>query len=165
MALGAANLIPNQPKVFFPLTRPGNYMQVRIAAFDGLFLTKWYAPQIMRYVFAVMANDSSTIVKRHVAKSACYSLALLAQMGEMKAAIKEAESLLIEEDGNGNEKTKESKKSELDSWLKILRKDRELGKNEVVREFLLPIALYVAASFGCTLRVSDKFFQAARRRP
>lgn len=141
MALGAANLIPNHPKIFFPLTRQGNYMHVRIAAFDGLFLTKWYAPQIMRYVFAVMANDSSTAVKRHVAKSACYSLALLAQMGEMKAAIKEAESLLIEEDGHGNEKTKESKKSELDSWLKILRKDRELGKNEVVREFLLPIAL------------------------
>lgn len=122
-----------------------------------------------------MANDSSTIVKRHFAKSACYSLALLAQMGEMKDAMKDvmkdamkdAESLLFEEDGNGNEneKTKESKKSELDSWLKILRKDRGLGKNEVIREFLLPIALYVAPFLCCMLRVSDKFFQAARCRP
>lgn len=148
MALGVANLVPNHPKTFFPLTRQGNYPQVRIAAFDGLFLTKWYAPQIMRYVFAVMANDPSRAVRRHVAKSACYSLAILAQMGEMKAAIKESESLLIEEDGNGNEKVKESKKSELDSWLKILRKDRELGKNEVIREFLMPIALYEVSLGG-----------------
>ena len=28
-----------------------------MAAFDGLFLTRWYVPQIMRYILAVMAND------------------------------------------------------------------------------------------------------------
>ena len=44
--------------------------------------------------------------------------------------IKEALSLLIEE-WNENEKTKESKQGELDSWLNVLRRDRELGKNEV----------------------------------
>jgi transcription initiation factor TFIID subunit 2 len=116
---------------------------VRIAAFDGLFLTKWYTPAIMRYILAVMANDASKVVRRHVARNACYSLALLVQMGEMKATAKESESLLIEEDGNSQEKTKESKKSELDSMIKVLRKDREVGKNEALREFLMPIALYV----------------------
>ena len=64
-------------------------------------------------------------------------------MGEMKSNLKEAESLLIEEDGNGQEKAKESKKSEMDAMIKALRKDREVGKNEVLREFLMPIALYV----------------------
>lgn len=125
------------------LNREGNYTQVRIAAFDGLFLTKWYTPQIMRYMLAIMANDSSRVIRRHVARNACYSLALLVQMGEMKSNLKESESLLIEEDGNGQEKAKESKKSEMDAMIKALRKDREVGKNEVLREFLMPIALYV----------------------
>ena len=61
-------------------------------------------------------------------------------MGEMKTP-KEADSLMIEEDGNGGEKVKENKKSELDLVIKALRKDREVGKNEVIRELLMPIAL------------------------
>lgn len=124
-------------------SREGNYTQVRIAAFDGLFLTKWYTPQIMRYVLAIMANDPSRVIRRHVARNACYSLALLVQMGDMRSTSKEAESLLIEEDGNSQEKAKESKKSEMEAMIKVLRKDRELGKNEVLREFLMPITLYV----------------------
>ena len=121
----------------------GNYTQVRIAAFDALFLTKWYTPKIMRYLLAVMANDSSRTIRRHVARSACQSLALLVSMGELKSSVKESESLLIEEDGSVQEKAKENKKSEVDLLIKALRKDKEIGKNEVVREFLLPIALYV----------------------
>jgi transcription initiation factor TFIID subunit 2 len=123
------------------MIREGNHTQVRLTAFDGLFLTKWYHPDIMRYVLAVIANDSSRVVRRHVARNACHSLALLVQMGEMKANPKDSESLLIEEDGNGPEKTKENKKSELDLMIKVLRKDREVGKNEALREFLMPIAL------------------------
>jgi hypothetical protein len=131
---------PYYTKVRF---REGNYTQVRIAAFDGLFLTKWYTPQIMRYVLAIMAHDPSRVIRRHVARNACYSLALLVQMGDMRSTSKEVESLLIEEDGNSQEKTKESKKSEMEAMIKVLRKDREVGKNEVLREFLMPIALYI----------------------
>ncbi|KAH7907029.1 hypothetical protein BJ138DRAFT_1137716 [Hygrophoropsis aurantiaca] len=118
LILAVANLIPNDLRVFSPLAREGNYTQVRIAAFDGLFMSKWYTPPIMRY-----------------------SLALLVSMGEMKNALKESESLLIEEDGSMPDKTKEAKKSEVDVLIKVLRKDREIGKNEVLREFLMPIAL------------------------
>lgn len=121
--------------------REGNFSQVRIAAFDGLFLTKWHSPQIMRYIFAVMVHDCSRAIRRHVARSVCHSLALLVQMGDMKSSIKDSESLLIEEDGNSQEKSKEAKKSEMEAMIKILRKDREVGKNEVLREFLIPIAM------------------------
>ena len=154
-----ANLLPNDLRVFFPLTRyvvsttlalsllietsEGNYTQVRIAAFDGLFMSKWYTPAIMRYVLAVMANDPSRVVRRHVARGACQSLALLVSMGEMKSALKDTESLLIEEDGSMPPQAKEAKKSDVDLMIKVLRKDREIGKNEVLREFLMPIALYV----------------------
>jgi transcription initiation factor TFIID subunit 2 len=139
--LSVANLIPSHPKTFFPLTREGNYTPVRIAAFDGIFMTKWYTPQMMRYILAVMANDPSRTVRRHVARNACQSLAILAQMGEMKSSIKDSESLLIEEDGSHPEKAKEAKKSEVDLMFKVLRKDKEVGKNEIFREFMMPIAL------------------------
>ena len=99
----------------------------------------------MRYILAVMANDPSRVIRRHVARSACQSLALLVSMGEMKTSTKDQESLLIEEDGSIPEKAKEVKKSDLDTMIKVLRKDREVGKNEALRELLMPIALYVIA--------------------
>lgn len=119
----------------------GNYTQVRVAAFDALFLTKWFTPKIMRYILAVAAGDSSRTVRRHVARNACQSLALLVSLGELKNSAKESESLLIEEDGSAQDKTKETKKSEVDSLVRTLRKDKEVGKNEMIREFLVPIAL------------------------
>jgi transcription initiation factor TFIID subunit 2 len=120
----------------------GHYTQVRMAAFDALFLSKWYTPKIMRYFFAVMAHDASRTVRRHVARNACHSLALLFTMGELKAAAKDADALLIEEDGSGApDRAKEAKKSEVDQMIRAFRKDRELGKSEVLREFLMPLAL------------------------
>ncbi|KAF9486524.1 TATA-binding protein associated factor Taf2 [Pholiota conissans] len=168
MVLGIANLLPCHPRTFFPFTREGNYTQVRIAAFDGLFLTKWYTPQIMRYILAVMAHDPSQVIRRHVARNACYSLALLVQMGEMKANAKESESLLIEEDGNSQEKVKESKKSEMDTMIKILRKDREVGKNEALREFLMPIALDPDVDHEvrwCILKLADLLIRPVEEAP
>jgi transcription initiation factor TFIID subunit 2 len=122
-------------------SREGNYTQVRIAAFDGLFLTKWYTPPIMRYILAVVAKDPSRVIRRHVARNACQSLAILASMGDMKNSAKESESLLIEEDGTAPEKAREAKKSDVDIMIKILRKDKEVGKNDALRDLLIPIAL------------------------
>ncbi|KAI9057062.1 hypothetical protein FKP32DRAFT_1598551 [Trametes sanguinea] len=167
MLLSLASLIPHDPRPFFTLTREGNYTQVRMAAFDYLFLGKWYVPKIMRYVLAVMANDSSRIIRRHVARNACQSLALLVTMGEMKTP-KEADSLLIEEDGNGGEKVKEHKKSEIDLMIKALRKDREVGKNEAIREFLMPIALAPETDSEvrwCLLKLADLLIRGAEEAP
>jgi hypothetical protein len=117
----------------------------------------------MRYVLAVMANDPSRVIRRHVARNACYSLALLVQMGDMRSTLKEAESLLIEEDGNSQEKAKESKKSEMEAMIKVLRKDRELGKNEVLREFLMPITLYFFLSRRLVYFSDDSQIPECRR--
>jgi transcription initiation factor TFIID subunit 2 len=114
----------------------------------------------MRYVLAVMANDPSRVIRRHVARNACHSLALLVQMGEMKSTLKESESLLIEEDGSLPEKTKESKKSEMEAMIKVLRKDREVGKNEALREFMMPIALYVQTFLFSNALYTDARFRA-----
>ncbi|KAF7302980.1 Transcription initiation factor TFIID subunit 2 [Mycena kentingensis (nom. inval.)] len=141
MTMMVANLIPSAPLQFFPLTREGNYTPVRIAAFDGLFLTKWYHPLIMKYILNVMAYDPSRTVRRHVARGAFQSLALLVQMGDMKVGSKENESVLVEEDGSVPANNRESRKSELDAMIKALRKDKEVGKNEVFRELMMPLAL------------------------
>lgn len=74
-------------------------------------------------------------------------------MGELKNSTKESEALLIEEDGATQEKAKENKKSEVEQLVKALRKDKEVGKNEVLREFLLPIILCVCPSELVYLRL------------
>ncbi|KAJ7150184.1 hypothetical protein C8R46DRAFT_1008308 [Mycena filopes] len=158
LVLMVANLIPSAPIQFFPLTREGNYTQVRIAAFDGLFMTKWYTPTIMNYILAVMANDPSRVIRRHVARNACQSLALLVQMGEMKLNSKDSESLLIEEDGSIPERNKESRKSEMDATIKALRKDKEVGKNEMFRELMMHIAMAPEVDHEvrwCLLKLAD----------
>lgn len=139
-----ASLIPNDPKVFLPSTREGNATQVRLVGFDGLFLTRWYTPMIMRYMFAVIANDPSRMVRRHVARNICESLALLATIGEIKQSSKDNEMLLIEEDGSVPDKAKEAKKTETELMIRALRKDKEVGKSEVLREFVMPVILYVS---------------------
>lgn len=111
-----------------------------MAAFDCLFLTKWYTPSIMQYILAVMANDSSRQVRRHVARNACQSLALLVTMGELDSG-KKSKTVLVEEDGVGQDTKKEAKKSEIELMIKALRKDPEVGKNEAIRQFLIPMAL------------------------
>ncbi|KIY69351.1 hypothetical protein CYLTODRAFT_420749 [Cylindrobasidium torrendii FP15055 ss-10] len=168
LILGVAGLIPNTQQTFFTMTRYGNYTPVRLAAFDGLFLTKWYAPPIMKYVLAVMAHDSSRMVRRHVARSACQSLAILVQMGEIKASVKENESLLIEEDGSMPEKSKEAKKNELDAMIRALRKEREIGKNEVLREFIMAIATAPDVDYEVRwsiLKLADILIRAVNEEP
>ncbi|KAL4251521.1 Transcription initiation factor TFIID subunit 2 [Abortiporus biennis] len=168
LTLGLASLVPLDPRIFFPMTREGNFTQVRMAAFDALFLCKWYTTKVMQYVLAVMAHDSSRVIRRHVARNACQSLALLVTMGEMKTSVKESESLLIEEDGTPQENKKESKKSDMDIVIKALRKDREVGKNEAIREFLIPIAMAPDADIEvrwCLLKLADLLIRPSEEVP
>lgn len=142
IVLMMANLVTSDPKVFLTSTREGNATQVRLAGFDGLFLTKWYVPPIMQYILAIIANDSSRVIRRHVGRNVCESLALLAMIGEIKHTTKDNEALLIEEDGSMQpEKMKENKKTDVDLVIRALRKDKEIGKSEILREFVMPIIL------------------------
>lgn len=142
MVLMMANLVTSDPKVFLTSTREGNATEVRLAGFDGLFLTKWYVPPIMQYILAIIANDSSRVIRRHVGRNVCESLALLAMIGEIKHTTKDNEALLIEEDGSMQpEKMKENKKTDVDLVIRALRKDKEIGKSEILREFVMPIIL------------------------
>jgi transcription initiation factor TFIID subunit 2 len=139
--------------------REGNYTQARIAAFDGLFLSKWwYQPNVIPYILITMAQDSSRIVRRHVARNACHSLALLFSMGELKASAKDKEALVIEEEGNlPSDKAKDAKKTEVELMIKALRKDKDLGKNESFRGLLMPVLLWVAIHTAVPLTLTPYF--------
>lgn len=96
----------------------------------------------MKYLFTVMSYDSSRLIRRHIARGMCESLAIQYSIGEIKSALsKDGESLLIEEDGNGGEKSKEARKTDPELMFRSLRRDREIGKNDVIRECLVPLLL------------------------
>lgn len=121
--------------------REGNSTPVRIAAFDGLFLMKWFQPEVLKYLLAIISRDSSRIVSRHVSSAMCESLAIQFAIGEIKMPPKEPESILIEEDATKPEISKEPKKSEVDLMIKTLRKDKEIGRNAILRRNLMPMML------------------------
>ena len=112
-----------------------------MTAFDGLLLSKWYVPTVMNYMFTVAMHDSSTLIRRRVARGMCESVALLFSVGEIKSVSKEGESLLIEEDSATPDKSLDTRRSDPKSMVKSLQKDREIGKNEILREGIIPILL------------------------
>lgn len=107
---------------------------------------KWFQPEVLKYILAVIARDSSIVVSRHVASNMCESLAIQFAIGEIKMPAKEPEPILIEEDATKPEVAKEPKKSELDLMIKTLRKDKEIGRNAVLRKSLMNMMLQVISS-------------------
>ncbi|KZS93535.1 hypothetical protein SISNIDRAFT_441399 [Sistotremastrum niveocremeum HHB9708] len=165
LIVSMANLIPNDSKPFLACSREGNYTQVRIVAFDGLLLSNWFTPKIMKYLFTVMSYDSSRIIRRHIARGMCESLAIQYSIGEIKSALsKDGESLLIEEDGNGGEKSKEARKTDPELMFRSLRRDREIGKNDVIRECLVPLLLSPNLDYQvrwCLLKLAEMTIRPA----
>jgi transcription initiation factor TFIID subunit 2 len=125
-----------------------------VTAFDGLLLSKWYAPKVMNYMFTVIMHDSSTLIRRRIARGLCESLALLFSVGEIKSISKDGESLLIEEDSTAPDRSLEARRSDPKAMVKSLQKDKEIGKNEVLREGIMPVLLYVSNLVLNFLRLS-----------
>jgi transcription initiation factor TFIID subunit 2 len=120
--------------------REGNYVAVRIAAFEGLLLTRWFSAGILRYLLVTLQHDSSRIVRRHVARAMLESIMLQLALGDIKSS--KEESVLVEEDGSALDKANTAaKKSEVNGLIKTLRKDREFGKSDAFRELIAPLLL------------------------
>ncbi|KAF8527429.1 hypothetical protein BU17DRAFT_39590 [Hysterangium stoloniferum] len=168
LILTLANLIPPDPKLYLSFTREGNGTQVRIAAFDGLMLlNNWYTPRVINYLLTVVAKDPSRVVRRHVARAMAESLAILFHVGDIKHSSKD-DPLLIEEDGNVPDVVKESKKSEADLLVKSLRKGKDIGRNEVLRQDIMPIILASTTDYEVRLsllKLADLVFRGADESP
>lgn len=85
LKLTLASLIPEDRMTLFNYTRDGNYPPVRIAAFDALLLLNPLQDvmPLVRYLFAVMRDDSSRLVQRRLAQSVLESLPILVAMQDL----------------------------------------------------------------------------------
>ncbi|GAA5914840.1 hypothetical protein JCM6882_007815 [Rhodosporidiobolus microsporus] len=112
LKLTLASLIPEDRMRFFAYTRDGNYPPVRIAAFDALLLLNPLQDvmPLVRYFFAVMRDDSSRLIQRHVAEAVLESLPVLVAMQDLAPPDPAAEE------------KEDKKKDELANVLKSLRK-------------------------------------------
>jgi transcription initiation factor TFIID subunit 2 len=95
----------------------------------------------MNYMFTVVVHDSSTYIRRRIARGLCESLALLYSIGEIRSVSKEGESLLIEEDSSIPDKSLEARRNDPRAMIKSFQKDKEIGRNEILRENIMTILL------------------------
>ncbi|GAA5975739.1 hypothetical protein JCM10908_005265 [Rhodotorula pacifica] len=114
LKLTLASLIPEDRMSLFNYTRDGNYPPVRLAAFDALLLLNPLQDvmPLVRYLFAVMREDSSRLVQRRLAESILESLPVLAAVHDLAAPDPNA-------DQAGDAK---KERDELANVLKSLRK-------------------------------------------
>ncbi|BGP23606.1 transcription initiation factor TFIID subunit 2 [Rhodotorula toruloides] len=114
LKLTLASLIPEDRMTFFNYTRDGNYPPLRIAAFDALLLLNPLQDvmALVRYLFAVMRDDSSRLVQRRLAESVLESLPVLVAIHDLAAPDPNA-------DLAGDAK---KERDELANVLKMLRK-------------------------------------------
>ncbi|POY76846.1 hypothetical protein BMF94_0098 [Rhodotorula taiwanensis] len=114
LKLTLASLIPEDRMSLFNYTRDGNYPPVRLAAFDALLLLNPLQDvmPLVRYLFAVMRQDSSRLVQRRLAESILESLPVLAAVHDLAAPDPNA-------DQAGDAK---KERDELANVLKSLRK-------------------------------------------
>ncbi|KAG8894105.1 hypothetical protein FRB99_001519, partial [Tulasnella sp. 403] len=162
LMLMMGNMIPNDGNIFLKYTREGNYTGVRIAAFDGLLLMKWYTSKtLIRYIMSVIANDSSRIIRRHVARGACESLGILFAIGDIPWAGSKAQDILIEEDGSTPVAEKKNpRKKELETMTKSIRSGA--GRAASLRECIMPIILAPDTDIqvrSCMLKLCDLLYR------
>lgn len=102
---------------------------------------KWYSSKtLIRYVMAVVAQDSSRAIRRYVARGICESFGILFAIGDIPWVGYKAQDILIEEDGSTPSGEKKStKRKELETLNKSLR--QFAGKQMSLRECIMPILL------------------------
>ena len=129
-----ASLIPLDTRLLLAYTREGNYVPVRVAAFEGLLLLRALQEKIIaRYILAVLRYDTSRIVQRRIAAAIVDNLPILAAMDEMHAP----ESGYFEED-NHKHSNKQHNQS-VDSLLKSLR--NSVGRSIMLRDSIMSVML------------------------
>ncbi|CDZ96230.1 TATA binding protein associated factor [Phaffia rhodozyma] len=146
-----ANLIPNDVRLFLVYTREGNYIPVRLTAFDCLLLCLGPASkaEVASYIFRVITKDLSRLVRRHVASALSEAFIIALSVGSVKLShtpvivqnSAEADgggSGAVSGDGGpgGGIKSK-VQVDEVESSLKALKK--EIGRSAVMREGIMGV--------------------------
>lgn len=118
----------NEPHIFLPYTREGNYNLVRRLAFDCLIICSppGRSEAFDQYYFDVVKADRSISIRRHVARSLVEGALMWLAAGDMPGTV--AESSIVEDTGG---KDKQKGRTHI---VKAVRK--EYGRREHVRRRL-----------------------------
>lgn len=77
--------ITSDPRPFLTYTREGNYIPLRLVAFDCVMLCKppGRSQPLTRYIFDVIQHDHSLVVRRHVARAVSESFLVTLALGDI----------------------------------------------------------------------------------
>ncbi|KAG0147815.1 hypothetical protein CROQUDRAFT_655590 [Cronartium quercuum f. sp. fusiforme G11] len=160
LKLMLASLIPVDIKFFLGCTRPGNYPPIRILAFDCLLLLKAFQDKaIVRYMFKVMQEDQSLIVKRRLASGLVQILPILVLMEELAVEPKKSGFSIIDDH---NEIIKTKIRFDHKNVTKALKS--EVGRALILRECLVSVMLDPNVDLDvqtCLLKLSEVLFKAS----
>lgn len=117
--------------------RPGNYPPLRILAFDSLLLLRAFQEKaIVRYMFLVMRDDQSLLVKRRLATGLVQCLPILVLMEELAVEPNKAGFSVIDDPA---EVAKTKARFDHKTVSKLLR--AEVGRALILRDCIVSVML------------------------
>ncbi|MBW0488935.1 hypothetical protein O181_028650 [Austropuccinia psidii MF-1] len=153
-----AGLLPVDLMFFLVFTRPGNYPPLRILAFDCLLLLRGFQEKaIVRYMFLVMRDDQSLLVRRRLAMALVQCLPILVFAEELGGEpTKQGFSVLDKPDDHANTKSKLDQKA-ITKHLRV-----EVGRALILRECIMSVMLHPSVDVDvqtCLLKISEVLFK------
>ncbi|KAA1114250.1 hypothetical protein PGT21_001821 [Puccinia graminis f. sp. tritici] len=151
-----AGLLPVDLVFFLLCARPGNYLPLRILAFDCLLLLRGFQEKaIIRYMFMVLRDDSSLLVRRRLAMGLVQCLPILVLIEELGMEPSDQNFSVIDESHPLN-----TQKFDHKTVTKHLR--AEVGRALILRECILSVMLHPTVDTDvqtCLLKISEVLFK------
>ncbi|KAI7963119.1 hypothetical protein MJO28_001213 [Puccinia striiformis f. sp. tritici] len=151
-----AGLLPVDLIFFLICARPGNYLPLRILAFDCLLLLRGFQDKaIIRYMFIVLRDDPSLLVRRRLAMGLVQCLPILVLIEELGMEPSDHNFSVIEESHPVN-----TQKFDHKTVTKHLR--AEVGRALILRECIMSVMLDPTVDTDvqtCLLKISEVLFK------
>ncbi|EFP77426.2 uncharacterized protein PGTG_03382 [Puccinia graminis f. sp. tritici CRL 75-36-700-3] len=151
-----AGLLPVDLVFFLLCARPGNYLPLRILAFDCLLLLRGFQEKaIIRYMFMVLRDDSSLLVRRRLAMGLVQCLPILVLIEELGMEPSDQNFSVIDESHPLN-----TQKFDHKTVTKHLR--AEVGRALILRECIMSVMLHPTVDTDvqtCLLKISEVLFK------
>lgn len=152
-----AGLMPVDLMFFLLCTRPGNYLPLRILAFDCLLLLRGFQEKaIIRYMFIVMRDDPSLLVRRRLAMGLVQCLPILVLIEELDLQPSDHGLSVIEGPREPNSLNKFDHKI-VTKHLRV-----EVGRALILRECIMSVMLHPHVDTDvqtCLLKLSEVLFK------
>lgn len=165
LATMLASLRPVDLQLFFVFTRQGNFVPLRLAAFNCLLMLGGLQHKIIaRYIFSILRTDESEVVKHALAKLMLESLAVSIATN-VHGELKPRRTIFVDSDSDVYSATREADKArqaDLGQVLRVVR--REVGRSASIRHGYLAALLDSRADSGARwalLKLGELLFKPA----